>query len=316
MKLQTQIQLNKQEYDQIGYNSKVLLLGSCFSENIGAKFEYYKLQSKVNPFGILFHPLAIENLITRSINKDYYSEEDFYLSNDQWCCLDVHSKLNQTAKQDLSQVLNAQIDDTNYQLREASHLIITLGTSWVYRHIRSDAIVANCHKLPQKQFLKELLSVDNISESLEAVVSLVKSINPKVTMLFTVSPVRHIKDGFVENTRSKSHLLTAIHQVVEPSKQIYYFPSYEIMMDELRDYRFYNSDMLHPNDLAVDYIWEKFKTVWFSEDGIRFSEKVASIQAKKSHRPFNASSEEHQKFLIKLRSEIDDLRIQFPHISF
>jgi lysophospholipase L1-like esterase len=316
MKLQTKIQLHKQQHNQIDYNSNILLLGSCFSENIGAKFDYHKFQSKTNPLGILFHPLAIENLVTRSLNKNYYSLEDFYLSNEQWCCLDAHSKLNQTSKEELLEVLNTQIDRTSNQLKRASHVIITLGTSWVYRHIASAAIVANCHKLPQKQFLKELVSVEEIIKSLEAVISLINTINPKVTFIFTVSPVRHIKDGFIENTRSKSHLLTAIHHVVESKKQMHYFPSYEIMMDELRDYRFYNTDMLHPNTLAIDYIWEKFKSVWFSEDALKISQTVASIQAKKAHLPFNKSSEAHQLFLTKLQSEITDLGAKYPHISF
>ena len=316
MNLQTKISLQPQKFNQIDYNSKILLLGSCFSENIGKKFSYFKFQSTVNPLGILFHPLAIENLITRAINKDYYLDSDLTYNNEQWSCLDAHSKLNNASKEVLLTELNIEIDNTHQQLKDATHVVITLGTSWVYRHIASDVIVANCHKLPQKQFLKELLSIEQIAESLDAVFSLIKSVNPKVSVLFTVSPVRHIKDGFIENTRSKSHLLAAIHQVVEPRKQSHYFPSYEIMMDELRDYRFYNIDMLHPSMLAVDYIWKKFKMVWFSEDALKISETVESIQTKKAHRPFNSSSEAHQQFLKKLQSEIDDLSVQYPHIFF
>jgi len=316
MNLQTKILLKKQQHNQIDYNSNVLLFGSCFSENIGNKFEYLKFQSTVNPFGILFHPLAIENLVTRAINKEYYLTEELHFYNEQWCCLDAHSKLNNSSKEELLKILNTQIDSTYNQLAKASHVIITLGTSWVYRHIASDAIVANCHRLPQKQFQKELLSVDIIAESLEAIVSLVKSVNPNITFLFTVSPVRHIKDGFIENTRSKSHLLAAIHQVVKPRRQLHYFPSYEIMMDELRDYRFYNTDMLHPSDVAIDYIWEKFKNVWLSEEAQKASETVASIQAKKAHRPFNPSAEAHQLFLTKLKSEIETIQMKYPFFDF
>lgn len=316
MNLQTKIPLKKELYNQIDYNSQLLFLGSCFSENIGNKFEYHKFQSHINPFGILFHPLAIENLITRAINKDYYAEEDISFHNEQWCCLDTHSKMNSVSKETLLKVLNLEIDETNKYLKEASHIIITLGTSWVYRYVALDKIVANCQKLPQKQFLKELLSVEQVSESLEAIVSLVKSINPKVNFIFTVSPVRHIKDGFVENTLSKSHLVAAIHQIVEPRHNNYYFTSYEIMMDELRDYRFYNADMIHPNQVAIDYIWEKFKNVWLSDATLKILETVASIQAKKAHRPFNPTSEAHQEFLLKLQSDIADLRIKYPHFNF
>jgi len=316
MKLITQIPLQPQQYNQIDYNSRLLLFGSCFSENIGDKFRYHKFQTEVNPFGILFHPLAIENLITRAINKDYYTEEDLQFYNEQWFCLDAHSKLNKTSKEELLTVLNSQIDKTYNDLLNATHIVITLGTSWVYRHIESDKIVANCHKLPQKQFLKELLSVDQILESLEGIISLVKSINPKVSFLFTVSPVRHTKDGFIENTLSKSHLITAIHQVVEPRQHLYYFPSYEIMMDELRDYRFYNADMIHPNEVAIDYIWEKFKTVWLSYDTLKTSEIIETIQKGLQHRPFNSTSEAHQKFLKKLDSRIKILKEKYPKISF
>jgi len=316
MNLQTIIPLKKQQHNQLDYNSKIMLFGSCFSEHIGEKFKYYKFQTTINPFGILFHPLAIENLITRSINKDYYAQEDLHFQNEQWCCLDAHSKLNNASKEVLLDVLNTQIEEMHNDLLNASHIIITLGTSWVYRHIASDEIVANCHKIPQKQFLKELLSVAQITESLEAIISLVKSVNPNITFLFTVSPVRHIKDGFVENTQSKSHLLVAIHQVVDPRNQLYYFPSYEIMMDELRDYRFYNADMLHPSEVAITYIWEKFKTVWLSDDALKTLEIVSSIQSKKAHRPFNSASEAHQQFLTKLQLEIDDLCNKYPHILF
>ncbi|WP_299103415.1 GSCFA domain-containing protein [uncultured Winogradskyella sp.] len=316
MKLQTEIPLKSPQHNQIDYSSKLLLFGSCFSENIGAKFEYFKFQNTVNPFGILFHPLAIENLVTRAINKDYYSKNELYFHNEQWSCLDAHSKLNTASKEDLLHSLNYHIDKTYDQLKSATHVIITLGTGWVYRHIASDKIVANCHKLSQKHFLKELLSVEQITESLEAIVSLIKSVNPEVSFLFTVSPVRHIKDGFVENTQSKSHLLTAIHQVVEPREQFYYFPSYEIMMDELRDYRFYKSDMLHPNTTAVNYIWEKFTTVWLSKDALETLEKVSSIQSRKAHRPFNSNSQAHQDFLNKLQKDIENLKLEYSFFDF
>ena len=316
MKLQTQIPLKKQQHNQIDYNSKIMLFGSCFSENIGEKFKYFKFESSINPFGILFHPLAIENLITRAINKDYYSEKDLCFHNEQWSCLDAHSKLNKTSKVELLAILNSQIDETYKYLISATHVVITLGTSWVYRHIESDKIVANCQKLPQKQFLKELLTVEQITASLEAIVCLVKSINTNIAFLFTVSPVRHIKDGFVENTQSKAHLISSIHQIIEPRNQLYYFPSYEIMMDELRDYRFYNADMLHPNKVAIEYIWEKFKVVWLTDNALKTSELVSSIQARKLHRPFNPNSEAHQKFLLKLQTDIESLELEYPFIKF
>ena len=161
-----------------------------------------------------------------------------------------------------------------------------------------------------------MLKVDEISVSLQSMVSLIRNLNPKVVFLFTVSPVRHLKDGFVENTLSKAHLLSAVHKVIDLRKQVYYVPSYEIMMDELRDYRFYKTDMIHPNTFAIDYIWEKFKTMWMSSKALKTLEAVTAIQNKKAHRPFNPNSEAHLNFLKKLDIEIEELRLKFPHISF
>ncbi|CAM1346080.1 GSCFA domain-containing protein [Tenacibaculum crassostreae] len=316
MIFQTQIPLSKQKHNQITYNSELLLLGSCFSENIGQKLSYYKFQSIQNPFGILFHPKAIELLITNSINKKEYSDTDVFFHNERWHSFEAHSQLSSPSKETLLNNLNNSITSTFKQLKNATHLIITLGTSWVYREIASDALVANCHKIPQKKFLKELLSIDEISESLEGINTLVKSINPTITIIHTVSPVRHLKDGFIENQQSKAHLLAAIHQVVEPRKNTHYFPSYEIMMDELRDYRFYSEDMIHPNKTAIDYIWKKFREVWFSEDTLKTMEEVETIQKGLAHKPFNPNSEAHQLFLKKLQQKKETLIKAFPFMSF
>ena len=316
MKLQTRLSLEPQQHHQINYHSKVALFGSCFSEHMAEKFGYYKFQKFDNPFGILFHPLAIENLIVNAINEKHYTEDDVFFHNEQWHCFEAHSKLSRRSKEDLLNELNTQIEMTNRFLSEASHIVITLGTAWAYRLIETDEFVANCHKVPQKKFLKELLSIDTIFESLAAIVSLLKSINSEVSILFTVSPVRHIKDGFVENTLSKSHLIAAIHQIVEPRQRLFYFPSYELMLDELRDYRFYEDDMLHPTKLAVQYIWERFEQVWISEQVKPVMQEVEQIQKGLEHRPFNSNSEAHQLFLRKLNNQQKDLQSRFSHIQF
>lgn len=316
MNLQTNIKLQPQECNQIDYNSKVLLLGSCFSEHIGSKFEYFKFQKLQNPFGILFHPIAIEKLITNAINEKAYTADDLFFHNEQCHCFDAHSRLSDPSESQLIENLNHNLQQTYQYLNSASHIIITLGTAWAYRHIESDSYVANCHKMPQKRFLKELLSVENIAESVAAIVSLVTSINPKVTFIFTVSPVRHLKDGFVENTQSKSHLIAAIHHLVDARHQRYYFPSYEIMMDELRDYRFYDLDMIHPNTLAIQYIWERFFNVWMSSETKAIMNDVDDIQKGLSHRPFNEESEAHQQFLQKLKKQQSLLESRFSHILF
>jgi lysophospholipase L1-like esterase len=321
MNLQTKIPLIKQTHNQIDYQSRLLLIGSCFVENMGEKLDYFKFQSLQNPFGILFQPLAIENLITNAINEKEFTEEDVFFQNEQWHCFTAHSKLSHSNKDVLLNTLNNQIHLTAKQLKSASHIIITLGTAWVYRHIETDTIVANCHKVPQKKFLKELLSIDEISQSLEAIVSLIRSVNQTSTVIFTISPVRHLKDGFVENTQSKAHLISAIHEFINQksliaNRQSYYFPSYEIMMDELRDYRFYTEDMIHPNQTAINYIWEIFKEVWISNEAAKTMDDVEAIQKGLQHKPFNPNSEAHKLFLQKLSEKIEQLQSHFPHILF
>jgi lysophospholipase L1-like esterase len=316
MKLQTNISIKKQADNLIDYHSKTLLLGSCFSENIGNKLSYFKFQSEQNPFGILFHPKAIENLISRAIKEELYTEKELTFNNERWHCFDAHSSISAADKNVLLTNLNSALIHTKKQLKEATHVFITLGTSWVYRYLETNAIVANCHKIPQKEFSKELLSVAEISKTLEQCIALFKSINKTVSVTFTVSPVRHLKDGFIENTRSKAHLIAAIHTVINLEKNTYYFPSYEIVMDELREYRFYNEDMLHPNTTAINYIWEKFVSSWFSREAQETMQEVETVQRGISHRPFNEKSEQHQQFLKKLDIKKGNLLLRFPFLKF
>jgi lysophospholipase L1-like esterase len=316
MKLQTQIPLKKRTSNLIDYDSKILLIGSCFSENIGDKLSYFKFQATQNPFGILFHPKAIENFITNAINKKEYSSEDFIFQNEIWHSFDAHSSVSSTLKNDLQNKLNTAISSTHKKLKEASHIIITLGTSWVYRFIETDSIVANCHKIPQKKFLKELLTVDEITESLDAIITLLKDENKDINVLFTVSPIRHLKDGFIENTQSKAHLNAGIHGVINARSNIYYFPSYEIMMDELRDYRFYSEDMIHPNTTAINYIWQKFTDIWFSDEALATMKEIDVIQKGMLHKPFQENTNQHQQFLKNLAVKKAKIQEQFSFINF
>ena len=315
MNLQTKIILKKETKNRINYNSKLVLLGSCFSKNIGNKLTYFKFQTHQNPFGILFHPKAIENLITNAINEKEYVSKDLIFQDERWHSFDAHSNLSSSNQEILLKRLNSSIHSTNKNLKKATHIIITLGTSWVYRSIETDAVVANCHKIPQKKFSKELLSIVEINKSLKTIISLLKSINKDINVLFTVSPIRHLKDGFIENTQSKSHLIAAIHNIVD-CKNVSYFPSYEIMMDELRDYRFYSEDMIHPNKIAINYIWEKFSETWFEENTGSTMKEIELIQKGMAHKPFDKNSEKHQNFLQNLESKKEKIRTQFPFINF
>lgn len=317
MKLQTQIPIHKPG-SPIDYKSNVLLFGSCFSENISEKFNYYKLQNISNPFGILFHPNAIENLIINALQQKVYTEDDIFYYNERWQCYDAHSKLSCVSKEKLLNTLNANIALTNHELTTASHIIITLGTAWVYALKESNTIVSNCHKVPQNNFEKGLLSIAEITKSLERIIESIKAVNLEVQFVFTVSPVRHLKDGFVENTLSKSHLISAIHHVLNKEsnkeKGLFYFPSFEIMMDELRDYRFYTEDLLHPNKTAINYIWQQFQSAWISPKIAPIMKEVDAVQKGLIHKPFNPTSQAHSKFCKDLQVKI--IRLQAQGIQF
>ncbi|WP_276388241.1 GSCFA domain-containing protein [Eudoraea chungangensis] len=317
MNLQTQLPLSHAK-NKIDYKSELLLLGSCFVENIGLKLNYYQYQSIQNPFGILFHPPGIENLIKRALENNFYGEEDLVFNGESWVCFDAHSQLRSDSKLEIVGQLNQALRTTNTQIKKASHIVITLGTSWVFREKKGDKLVVNCHKMPSNYFERELLNPGLIEESLRHIISLIRKVNKQVSIIFTISPVRHIKNGLVENQRSKAHLITALGAVLEEvaAENIFYFPSYELVMDELRDYRFYANDLIHLNELGIEYIWEKFKFVWIAENTAKIMKEVDHIQKSISHRPFNESSKKHQNFLKVLKEKINAITKDYPFMTF
>jgi len=319
MQFTTPIPIQKSNH-QINYSSKILSLGSCFAVNIGEKFDYFKFKNTTNPFGILFHPLALEKVIVKAIAKEEFTEADIFFHNERWHSFDVHSDMSNTNKEAFLQTLNKNLEVLHDYLLQSTHVIITLGTAWAYRKITTDALVANCHKVPQKEFKKELLSTEDIQQSLEKITTAIAEANPDANLIFTISPVRHIKDGFVENQWSKANLITAVHSILQTSNYqlstLNYFPSYEIMMDELRDYRFYAEDMIHPSQTAIDYIWKRFSETYISEEALLTLQEIESIQKALNHRSFNPESEQHKKFLKQLQQRIDTIQNRFSFIHF
>ena len=315
MDFTTTIPISKSS-NPIDYDSRIISFGSCFAQNIGEKLSYFKFQNTVNPFGIIFNPVSIENLVSRAVNNQLFTENDIFFHNDLWHCFEVHSELTHSDKTIFLDRLNQVLSDFHFQIFKSTHFQITYGTSWVYRNKSSNSIVANCHKVPQSQFDKEILSVATIEKSIQNTIDLIQKVNPNCHFIFTVSPVRHIKDGFVENQRSKAHLITAIHSSISHLPSSNYFPSYEIMMDELRDYRFYAEDMLHPSQTAIDYIWKRFSENYISEENFATMEEVCSIQKGLAHRPFNPNTASHQKFQNVLNQKIIMLQKKFPHFKF
>ena len=317
MKLQTRVPLTKTA-SPVTYNSKVLLLGSCFVTNMGARLRYFKFKTLENPFGILYHPNAILNVISRAVKSEYFNPAGLFEHNEGWHSFEVHSEMSKPSAEALENALNEALRGTRTTLMECSHLLITLGTAWGYRLKESGALVANCHKVPQSAFNKELQTMASIKSCLKAIIREIRTLNEKTQIIFTISPVRHLKDGFVGNQKSKAHLISALHEVLEESedKALAYFPAYEIQMDELRDYRFYDSDLLHPNELAADYIWDIFKECWIADAAYPVMDTVMEIQKGLQHRPFNPDSRAHQQFRQALVARMDALRNKFPGITF
>jgi GSCFA family len=315
MNFTTAVPLQKSN-QPINYTSKIVLLGSCFAENMGEKFDYFKFQCTTNPFGIIFNTVSIERLIHRAVHQLEYAEEDVFYHNESWHCYEVHSDLNDFSKELLVSKLNRLLHQFRIQLEEATHIIFTYGTSWVYRNASTNQIVANCHKVPQIQFEKELLPIETTQQSIQNSVELIQKRNPNCSFIFTISPVRHLKDGFVENQRSKAHMIAALQSSIFHLPSSNYFPSYEIMMDELRDYRFYADDLLHPSQSAIDFIWIKFFENYVAETEFALMNQICEIQRALKHQPFNPTSESHQKFLSNLNQKIQKIQEQLPFIHF
>lgn len=316
MQFRTQFKIEPEE-PKIDYSSSIFLVGSCFVDNIGEKLEKSKLKTLRNPHGIFYHPAAIERLFTRLVNgKEFRGEEVFY-NNERWHSFEAHSALSNTNKESLVEELNNKVEITRDFLGKATHLIITLGTAYGYKLKETGNFVANCHKIPQAKFEKVLMPVGEVKARLQNILELLDQVYPQLTIIFTVSPVRHLKDGVVENQVSKAHLLAAVSELLKnTSGKCKYFPSYEIMMDDLRDYRFYKEDMIHPTSLAIDYIWDKFKHTWISKEALVIMAEIESIEQGLNHRPFNPDSDAHQTFLTKLNERIEKLKKANPELNF
>ena len=315
MKLQTKIPIES-ETPKIDYDSKIVLVGSCFVESIGDKLDYLKFQTLQNPFGILFHPIAIERIIERALESDFFTECDIFFKNERWYCFEMHSSVCATTKIDFLSLINNKLNELREYLITASHIVLTFGTSWVYRFLKTKKIVANCFKIPQKEFQKELLSIEEIKTSYNNIVTQILSRNPDTQIITTISPVRHVKEGIIENNRSKAHLITALQQLVFEEKKVCYFPSYELMIDQLRDYRFYKEDMIHPNGTAIKIIWEFFKKTWISKETESIQKSIRTIRSGLDHQPFDPTSKQHQLFLQDLKTKMNQIEKKLPGIKF
>ena len=286
----------------IDYDSKIVLLGSCFTENIGARLSYFGFCTTVNPFGIIFNSTSLRALIDRAVTRIAFTQEDCT----EYFSYLAHSDLNASSPDQLLTKLNDAREVLENAIKNATHLFITLGTAWVYRHIERNMIVANCHKQPQKKFTKELQTIETITSDLNQISQQVKSIKKDVSITYTLSPVRHIKDGFINNQRSKARLHEAIHSHLESTNESY-FPAYEIAMDELRDYRFYKRDMIHLNDVGIDFIWSRFRESGINTNTITQQKAVEKYRKLIQHKPTD-----HQAHKIQVQKMKEELLRKFP----
>jgi lysophospholipase L1-like esterase len=286
--------------EQIKIKDQIICIGSCFSENIAKKLTESKFQVVSNPFGTLFNPLSIFQLLEGQIDETRIVER-----NGIWAHWDLHSSLSQTTKEALIKEINTQTTLLQNKLQSCKWLIITFGTSFVYKLKSDGTFVANCHKFPKDTFEKTFLSADQIADSFNSLLEKLRSKNPDIQVILTVSPVRHTKDGLQENNISKGILHQSVKKMLEADSKTHYFPSYEIMIDELRDYRFYNEDMIHPSEQAINYIWDKFRFSSIEDDSNSFITEWGKIRSALAHKPFIETSEQHQNFLRNLHSRIE-----------
>lgn len=299
MNFTTQIPISKHK-NNISHNDKIMLLGSCFTENIGNKLSINGFETFINPFGILYNPFSICNSLKRIIDLKFLDSEDLVQVDEFWFSYEHHGVFRDEKCDNLLQTINLGITKANLFLKQTNWLIITLGTAWVFFLKENNKILGNCHKLNPQLIDKKLLSVDEIVENISLTINNIREINPNIKIILTVSPIRHWKQGYRENIISKSALHLATNQLCETINDCFYFPAYEIVMDELRDYRFYQADMLHPSEIAVDYIWEKFSTHLFSDSTANLCKDYCKLHSMKQHKAFNPESQGYKNHLIKI----------------
>ena len=302
--------------NKITHHTPVLFLGSCFTENIGNKMAELKFPALVNPFGVLYNPVSVRQGLEILLDTRDFNESDINFFNEQWFSFYHDTEYSNTDKNKCLDKINTSVNLARKHLRSANYLVVSFGTAWIYHYIKTGRIVSNCHKIPSKEFERRKLGVEDIFVQWAKLLNRIDDFNPDLKIIFTVSPVRHWKDGAVQNQLSKSTLILAIHQLKKLFENVEYFPSYEIMMDDLRDYRFYADDMLHPSNVAIDYIWDKFSQTYFDNKTTDIIKEVDKIIQAKKHRPLNSGTNSHKKFLKNQIEIIKKISEKFPFIDF
>jgi hypothetical protein len=300
----------------IDYNSKLLFLGSCFSDHIGGKMKKLKFVVCLNPFGVLFNPISLANSIQLLLEKKAFKKSDLSFNNELWFSFAHYTIFSDIDPDRCLDKINQNFFYAQNFIRNADIVILTLGTSWIYSHKDTGKVVANCHKLPSSNFSNYFSTPENSFNHIKGAVDKLRKINPLVKIIFTVSPIRHWKDGAIENQRSKASLILCIAKLQQELKDIYYFPAYEIFMDELRDYRYYAEDMFHPSDFAIDYIWKRFMQTFFAGDALRLADEIQKLIKSIKHRPRHTNTNAYKSFIATLSDKMETLSKQYSFLDF
>lgn len=314
MKLSLDIPIPRLEHG-VDYYSRILLLGSCFASNVGERFKQARFDVDVNPFGVLFNPYSVLDSMERIVQRKHFTSSDFFESDGRYLSLSLHSDHSYPDVETALRQVNGLVDTLHEKAKEFTHVFYTFGTAEVFCYLPTGEICANCHKISQKHFSKERMTAEEIAGMARRVEALLRTINPDVMVIYTVSPVRYLSEGALGNSASKGTLFCAIEELTDGKKNVY-LPAYEVVMDELRDYRFFGDDMVHPNALAVEYLWQKIGSVLFSADTRRTIEQVMAIVRDAAHRPFNPEGEQYRRFCRSALDKIAALRACYPRMDF
>lgn len=303
----------------IQYKDKIFLIGSCFTENIGSKLSTHLFTVYENPHGILFNPVSVAQALQDCMEVKQYHISDLFFHNEVWNSWNHHSRFSGVTQQEALDKINISIQSGHAYLKSANHLVITLGSAWLYQlttaaPLSQGQTVANNHKAPAQWFSKALLTPTDLLKLLNDLVLSLKQFNSKLKVIFTISPVRHLREGLIENNRSKAVLIQAVHDLIALHDQVDYFPAYEYVIDDLRDYRFYAEDLVHPNYAATQYVWEKLMETYFSEETQQIMKQVAELQLAIQHKPFFKASIAHQEFLHKALQKTNQLLDKYPFL--
>jgi hypothetical protein len=299
----------------IEFADPILLSGSCFTEHMADRMRRHKFSILENPNGVLFNPVSIASSLVRAIDGEPYSRSDLFHRNGIWSNWDFHGRFSDPDPGKALDGMNASVKRAHGFLRETRWLFLTLGSAWVY-HLEDGRIVANCHKAPDSAFYRRLLSLEEVLSTLDNLIHRLSQVTPDIKVILTVSPVRHMRDGYVENNRSKAVLLQAVHHLAGKFDRIHYFPAYELVIDDLRDYRFYAEDMVHPNHQATAYVWERFVEASFSGPTREAMKEIAGLGAAMAHRPLHPGSAAHRDFMRSCLEKTMELSRRFPSLDF